>query len=231
MKRFVLAGVAVLAVAATVGSASAADLGRRQAMPTKAPEYVVPYNWTGFYVGINGGAGFGRSAWSNGLGSTSFNTSGGLVGGTLGYNWQMPNSVVVGLEGDIDWTNLRGSATGGACGATGCDTRNDWLGTARGRIGYAFNRFMPYVTGGAAFGDIKSQPAGLTGQSTTRAGWAVGGGGELAIAGPWTAKLEYLYVDLGSANCGVGNCAPAAAGSTSVDFRSSLVRGGLNYRF
>ena len=99
-----------------------------------------------------------------------------------------------GLEGDIDWSNIRGSA---ACGGLSCETRNNWLGTARGRLGYAADRFMPYVTGGAAFGDIKTSVAGVGDASTTKAGWTLGGGVEAAIAGPWTAKIEYLYVDLG----------------------------------
>ena len=189
------------------------------------------YNWTGFYVGINGGGGFGHSNWSNAFGSTGLNTTGGVVGGTIGYNWQTPNDIVFGLEGDMDWSNIRGSSTSATCGGVSCDTRNDWLGTARGRIGYAFDRFMPFVTGGAAFGDIKTSAAGFAGQTTTRAGWALGGGGEFAVAGPWTAKVEYLYVDLGSPSCAAGNCAPVAAGATSTDFHTSLVRGGLNYRF
>jgi outer membrane immunogenic protein len=127
MKQFLLAGVGLLALG--VASASAADLPRQ--MPAKAPAYVVQplYNWTGFYVGINGGGGFGSSNFSSPFG-TSFNTSGGLVGGTLGYNWQM-NQFVFGLEGDIDWSNIRGSS---ACGGTSCSTRNDWLATLRGRL-------------------------------------------------------------------------------------------------
>ncbi len=231
MKRLVVAAVGALALVSMMGAANAADLGRRQAMPVKAPVYVPPYSWTGFYVGINGGGGFGHSTWSNAFGANDFNTSGGLVGGTIGYNYQV-GPAVFGLEGDLDWSNNRGSTNAiGACTTTSCETRNDWLGTARGRIGYAFNRFMPYVTGGAAFGDIKANAAGFPGQTTTQAGYALGGGGEFAVAGPWTAKVEYLYVDLGKANCAVGNCAPAAAGSTDVNFHANLVRAGLNYRF
>ena len=122
-------------------------------MPAKAPAYIAPiYNWTGFYVGINGGGGWGGSEFSAPFSTGSFDTSGGLVGGTIGYNWQM-NQFVFGLEGDIDWSNIRGSA---ACAGTTCEARNDWLSTVRGRFGYAFDRFMPYVTGGAAFGNIKT---------------------------------------------------------------------------
>ncbi len=193
MKRLVLAGLGALAVVTMMGAANAADLPRRHAMPAKAPAYEAPYNWTGFYVGINGGGGFGRSDFSAPFPTGSFDTSGALVGGTIGYNIQM-GQTVFGLEGDIDWSNIRGSA---ACAGTTCETRNNWLGTVRGRLGYAFNRFMPYVTGGLAVGDIKSSIAGVGDAEETKTGWTVGGGVEAAIAGPWTAKVEYLYVDLG----------------------------------
>jgi len=225
MKRVVLAGIGALAVMTMMGAANAADIQRRQAMPAKAPAYVAAYNWTGLYVGVNGGGGFGNSTWSGPTGTSGFNTTGGVVGGTIGYNYQM-NQAVFGLEGDIDWSNIHGNTTTAPC-TTSCETRNSWLSTARGRIGYAFDRFMPFVTGGAAFGDIKTSPAGFAGDRDTRAGWTLGGGLEAALAGPWTTKVEYLYVDLGKANCPVGSCAV----STNVNFHTNLVRAGLNYRF
>src|SRR5665811_1945669 len=157
MKKILLASVGLIALG--VASASAADIQRGQAMPARAPVYVAPaYNWTGFYVGINGGGGWGHSDWSNPSGTADAKLSGSLVGGTLGYNYQV-GQAVFGLEGDIDWSNIRGTAT---CGVTfSCTTRDSWLGTARGRIGYAFDRFLPFVTGGAAFGDIKNSVAGV----------------------------------------------------------------------
>ena len=220
MKKLVLAGVAVVALGAT--SATAADIQRRQ-MPTKAPVYVPapPYSWTGFYIGINGGGGFGRSDFSSPFPSGSFNTSGGLAGGTLGYNWQM-GQVVFGLEGDADWSGIRHSSVCGAAVITTCETRNDWLGTARGRLGYAFDRFLPYVTGGIAAGDIKTSIAGVGSARDTKAGWTAGGGIEAALAGPWTAKVEYLYVDLGRGGSILGS---------DSKFTTNIVRAGLNYRF
>ncbi|HEY4141011.1 MAG TPA: porin family protein, partial [Pseudolabrys sp.] len=138
MKRLVLASVSALALVSTFGAANAADISRRQTMPVKAPIYAPIYNWTGAYVGINGGGGWGRSDTSAPFASGGFDTSGGVVGGTIGYNWQA-GQTVFGVEGDIDWSNIRGSAT---CGVGfSCETKNSWLATARGRVGYAFDRF------------------------------------------------------------------------------------------
>jgi outer membrane immunogenic protein len=225
MKRVFIAAAAVLAVATTMTAASAADMAHRR-MPVKAPAYVEEtYNWTGFYAGINGGYGFGNSAWSAATGTSSFDTSGGLVGGTVGYNRQM-GAIVLGLEGDIDASWIKGTTAGAPC-TTSCETSNSWLGTARGRVGYAFNRVLPYVTGGAAFGDIKATPAGFGGVHDTNIGWTAGAGVEVTLAGRWSAKAEYLYADLGDTNCAAGRCAV----STNADFTTNIVRGGVNYHF
>jgi outer membrane immunogenic protein len=184
--------------------------------PVKAPAYVPGYTWTGFYVGINGGYGWGRSTWDSF--GTNTDPSGGLVGLTAGYNWQT-GPWVFGLEGDIDWSDIKGTSVG-------LETKNNWLGTARGRLGYAFaNRVMPYVTGGAAFGDIRATQFGVGTVHDTNVGWTVGAGVETAIAGNWTAKLEYLYADLGDVNCTA--CVPTA----NVNFRTHIVRAGVNVRF
>lgn len=220
MRRVLFTALSFIAITAT--TALAADLPRGMP-PTKAPAFVPGFSWTGFYAGINGGYGFGRSSW-DGV-STDTDVNGGLVGLTVGYNWQT-GPWVFGLEGDIDWTHLRGSFTNAACPA-GCETRNNWLGTARGRIGYAFDRVMPYVTGGAAFGDVEARPNLFGGVSDTNVGWTAGGGIEAAVFSNLTAKLEYLYVDLGSLGCTIGTCGLA----TNVDFRTSIVRGGLNWKF
>jgi outer membrane immunogenic protein len=218
MRRILLATIGLLGLAAT--NAVAADLPR--GMPTKAPAVFAPgYSWTGFYLGVNGGGAFGRSDW-NGFGDTD--VSGGLVGVTAGYNWQS-GQWVLGLEGDIDWANIKGDFTNAAC-PTGCETKIGWLGTARGRLGYAFDRVMPYITGGAAFGDVKATQFGVGSVSDTNVGWTAGAGVEWAVMANWTAKLEYLYVDLGDVSCAA--CLPAAS---NVDFRSHLVRAGLNFRF
>jgi len=225
MKRMLLAGALALASAL---AANAADIPRAPAPVVKAP-VVAPltvYDWTGFYIGINGGGGWGRSSF-DGLTGTggSFNTSGWLAGGTAGYNLQYGHAVF-GVEGDIDWTNINGSAP---CvgGAATCQTTADWLGTARGRLGYAFDRFLPFVTGGLAVGNVNANVPGFGSASNTNVGWTVGGGLEYALGRNWSAKAEYLHVDLGSVNCGT-----ACTGTASnADFTSNLVRGGLNFKF
>jgi outer membrane immunogenic protein len=218
MKRLFVAGAALFALA---GVAAAADLPPAPQSYYKAPPYMPVYTWTGFYLGINGGGALGSSKWDT---AGSFNTSGGLVGGTIGYNYQISH-VVLGVEGDMDWASISGTTTNAGCPA-GCKTSDSWLSTVRGRAGYAFDRFLPYVTGGAAFGDIRANTAGLT-TTTTNVGWTVGAGLEFAIAGNWTAKAEYLYVDLGKFNCGL-NC---GAATDNVSFKTNLIRAGVNYRF
>ncbi len=226
MKRMFLASVSALAVVIVLSTANAADLGRRH-MPVKAPTYTAPgFNWTGFYIGINGGGAWGRSDWTNPLASTGdFNVSGGLVGGTFGYNWQA-GRIVYGLEGDIDWSGVKGTGDATACAPIGCDLKNNWLGTARGRIGYAFERVLPYVTGGLAVGDVKASTS-LGSASETKAGWTAGAGLEAAITGPLTAKIEYLYADLGKITCLAAVCTVG----TDVDYHANIVRAGLNYHF
>jgi outer membrane immunogenic protein len=220
MKRVVLACVGIAALG---GAAAAADLPPAGGAPYyKAPAVYAPpaYTWSGFYLGINGGGAWGTSSWTT---PGSFDTSGGFVGGTIGYNYQM-DQAVLGVEGDIDWADINGSAS---CSTGSCKTNDNWLATVRGRLGYAADRFMPYVTGGLAVGDIQAAAPGFPGGSVTNAGWTAGGGIEFALPGHWSAKAEYLYVDLGNFSCGI------SCGSTAqtVSFTANLFRGGINYRF
>ena len=228
MKRIVLACLGFAATAALAGSASAADLQRRNPPPYNPPPavpyYSPVYNWTGLYVGINAGAGWGSSNWDS-LGSIDL--KGGMVGGTAGYNWQ-GGPWVLGVEGDIDWSGIDGNSTNTLLCPLGCRTANSWLGTVRGRVGYGFDRIMPYLTAGIAFGNIKASSPGFAGVSETHAGWTVGAGLEVALLGRWTAKAEYLYVDLGEDKCGL-NCGFQAV--DNVNFKTHILRGGLNYRF
>ena len=211
MKRILSSTIAIAALLGLAGHASAADMSARP-MVTKAPAYVAPYyNWTGAYIGINGGGGWGSSA--------NIDTSGGFVGGTLGYNWQS-GQAVFGIETDLAWSGISGSGTIGAVPVT---AGSDWFGTVRGRVGYAWDRTMLFASGGLAYGNVNARSP-FQSVDTTNAGWALGGGVEFALAGPWTAKVEYLHIDL-------GNTTLLTPGSTSVDYSADLVRAGLNYRF
>jgi outer membrane immunogenic protein len=222
MKRVVTASLGVSALLAGMGLAAAADLGRRYDPPARAPIYATGYTWTGFYVGINGGGGWGRSTWDA---IDTFDVSGGLIGGTIGHNWQF-GPAVVGVEGDLDWSGIKETTT--TLCPLGCETRNSWLATVRGRLGYAFDRVLPFITGGLAVGDITATTPLLPGGSISTAGWTVGAGLEFAVVSNVTIKAEYLYVDLGDFNCGL-NCGLAPTGN--VSFYTNVGRAGLNVRF
>ncbi|HJT31946.1 MAG TPA: outer membrane beta-barrel protein [Pirellulales bacterium] len=142
--------------------ALAADLPPPPPPPPAAPAYVPApvYNWSGFYFGLNGGYGFGSSKWSTGTLSTgTFDTSGGLIGPTIGANFQT-GQFVFGVEGDLDWVTLSGRTSSAPCPTT-CQTTNNYVATARGRVGWAFDRFLVFGTGGVAFSDIKGNVTGV----------------------------------------------------------------------
>jgi outer membrane immunogenic protein len=246
MKRMLLAGAIALSAAVP---ALAADLP--VAPPAQAPAAYVPvvapvYNWTGVYIGINGGYAFGDTNWSPAgfTGTGNFDTNGGVAGGTAGINFQM-GQFVLGFEGDFDWSGISGSTTNttatisGICGpgflACTYQTSNDWLGTFRGRVGYAFDRVMVFATGGGAVGDVKAtftnpNAGGVSGGTdTTEFGWTIGGGVEAALTDNLTAKVEYLYVNLQDGNCISTICQVVPA--VPVSFEASLVRAGLNFKF
>jgi len=235
MNRSLCFGIAIASVITTAMSVQAADLGARSNPPSfyKAPAQL-PFSWTGLYAGVNGGYAWGQSSWSDptvGADSGRFNTSGGLVGGQLGYNWQT-GALVLGIETDADWMNVKGSSAGvgGVCAADGggqCQTQQTWLGTTRARVGYAFDRWLPYVTGGVAYGNIQAvQPTGTT--FKTNVGWTAGGGLEYGFDRNWSAKVEYLHIDLGT-----HTFMSSASGTSTlaVPVTNELVRAGVNYHW
>jgi len=208
-----------------------------------------PYNWTGAYVGIAGGVGWGHSKQTDPgvpcdffdtcvvvtapIGDGSYTVNGGVIGGTLGYNWQQ-GPWVFGVEGDYSWADISGSSN--TCGANtpvphACGTKLESLGTFRGRIGYAMGatgNWLPYVTGGLAVGELKAWDAlSPSSGSDFRAGWTVGAGVEVGFERNWTFKLEYLYVDLGSSQ--MFNI--VAGVPETVSFTANIVRAGINYKF
>jgi outer membrane immunogenic protein len=233
VKKFI-AVVTAIAAFGFVNTASAAD------MPTKAPmaaPLAVAYNWTGLYVGVQGGYGWGNSVqfFTAGAGGSTarFNTNGWVGGGTLGYNWQF-QQWVLGLETDFSGSHINGStiSTGTYGCGTGCSTNVNAFGTLRGRLGMAFNNVLIYGTGGLAYASIQS---GLNGGSATnwRTGWTAGAGAEYGITRNWSAKLEWIYVNISSYQwTNATNVNFACTGlNCSTDAKFSVLRLGVNYRF
>ena len=192
------------------------------------------YDWTGFYVGINGGGAFGSVPWNSvpNLVTGSQSMSGGLAGGTAGYNLQTGEPYVFGVEADLDWADMKATTAPAACAGQGgsgiCELRDPLFATTRLRFGYAFDRFLPYVTGGVAIAwlkaDIVGQPFGQA--PSTQLGWTAGAGLEYAITDALRAKVEYLHADVNGFSCD----APCGGGPVSFKFNTNVIRAGLNYR-
>ena len=208
MSKLAFAAVAVLL--AGVVSAEAADLPYRSRQPYTVNQPLNGYSWAGPYLG--GTLGY---EWGN-VSNSGAKPSGFVGGVTAGYNWQNGN-IVFGIEGDMQ-------------GSTADDRfanykfSNPWFGTVRGRVGYAMNNVLVYATGGLAFGSLETEStiSGLQ-QSKTSAGYTVGVGAEVGIYQNWTAKIEYLYVDLSR------NDYALTGTSNGLDF--GTVRLGVNYHF
>ncbi len=222
MKRFVLAGLGLVALFAV--PAAAADLPR-QAPAYKAPAYVASFNWTGFYLGLHGGYSWG--------GSRDIELRGGFIGGQLGYNWQGAGSPwVLGVEVDSAWADLgRTSSVSSGGVLVTATTDANYQGSLRARLGYAFApRTMAYVTGGLAWvrNEVTVTVAGggiVAGSSDRHTHWgaAIGAGVEHAFAPQLTGRIEYLYSGYGSKDYFVPGF--------GLNADSHALRVGVNYLF
>lgn len=212
MKSVLVSGALLGAMVAA--PAMAADLAKPQSYPVKAQVVAPPpvFSWTGFYIGANAGY-----AWGSGKGAADYyglSPDGWFGGGQVGYNYQFQNNVLIGVEADLQGSDISNSANG-------VNSKLDYFGTVRARLGYAYDRFLPYVTGGLAYGKNTINDLGYS-DSNTHVGWTVGGGLEYAITNNWTARAEYLYMDLGKKTYdNIGD-----AGITA-----STARLGVNYKF
>jgi outer membrane immunogenic protein len=195
------------------------------------PGFTIPSGPTG-PTGATGPTGPTFTAKANADGR--YNMNGGMFGGGLAYNWQFPAGWVFGIAGDFSGGRVSGSSN--VCGTLSptlhaCGTSMDSLGTVRGQLGYAFGptgNWLPYVTGGLAFGNVHAWDAFTPAAGTvTRAGWTVGAGVAVMVIPNWVVKLEYLHVDLGSAN--IFNVVPGVAETVSA--KADLVRLGLAFQF
>jgi outer membrane immunogenic protein len=219
--KFIGAGIAAAAILAAPHCARAPDLGG----PYRTPVYRAPaYNWSGFYVGANGGCGFGTADWVTPSPST-FKTTGFVVGGTLGYNYQF-GSIVLGGEGDFDFSTIKGSDGNAVCAGPsgGCNTKMKYMATARARVGYAFDRYLPYLTGGAAYANFENSD--FASETKSKLGWVAGLGLEYSFVSTWLAKIEYLYAAFGTMNC-----ATCTAPEQDINYKQHLIRLGVNYGF
>jgi outer membrane immunogenic protein len=175
---------------------------------TKAPTKIDPaYDWTGFYLGVEGGGGWSkdRRTYIPAPGITDEGLSGGLAGGVIGYNWQLPgNQFLLGVEGSFDWADLKGSA---ACPnpAYSCAEKINQLYSGTARIGYFWGNLLLYAKGGYAWTQVDYHSTFLAlpgpfdgGGNVNRDGWVVGGGMEYMFAPSWSTKVEYDYYDFGS---------------------------------
>jgi|SRR5581483_2330926 len=207
MNKIAVAAVTLVAAIWT-SSTQAADLPYGSRAPYTVSQPLNMYSWAGPYLG-------GNLGWAWGTVDNNPTRPSGFVGGAqAGYNFQT-GPWVFGIEGDLQ-------ATGASDTFAPWKFSNPWFGTVRGRAGYALNNILVYGTAGLAFGELSGQTFGLT-ETHTNAGWAAGLGAEFGFAPNWSAKVEYLYVDLNDSNfviTGVQN-----------GYRFGLLRAGINYHF
>jgi outer membrane immunogenic protein len=249
MRRLIAASVGIVAlVPAGVQAADLPPPATGPAVYTPPAAYRTVANWGGFYLGINGGVNLARDQSTFSFGGVPFASSdtalfGAVGGGQAGYNWQS-GALVLGAEADFDWSNAKGSISAqcavAVCGPGATATLEhdvDWFGTARARVGYAADGWLAYATGGYAYGRVALKGTATAGglsasltQDATPGGWTIGAGTELALGPNWSARLEYLYVDLGTVNYTIA--VPGAPSLTdSARVQMNVVRAGVNYRF
>jgi outer membrane immunogenic protein len=225
-----LLGLTLTSVVA-LASANAADMYPAPAGGGYKDTPYVGVNWSGLYVGVNGGG-----AWNATHSDDLVDPTGGFGGGQIGYNWQgawHPN-LVLGIEADFqggDISDSKSVCAGGACASAKSEL--EWFGTVRGRLGYAFDRALIYGTGGFAYGSVKNSASinipGLISasgsRSETQTGWVAGGGIEYKLAPSWSAKAEYQFLSLDASSPEFARLGFADGGNSEVH----TFRIGVNY--
>jgi outer membrane immunogenic protein len=247
MKRILLGTIGLVALGLSA-PAFAADLPARAPAYTKAPAIVAPiYDWSGFYVGLNGGGASDRDCFTltsvagvaiaNRPSEGCHSATGGLVGGQVGYRWQTANWVL-GLEAQGDWANLKGSNSSLTATIPYINqTKVDAIGLFTGQVGYAWNNVLLYLKGGAAVTDNKDTSfftatgVQFNAASETRWGGAVGGGIEIGFAPNWSVGVEYDHLFMGNHNVTFpqSNIAVGRSDNIRQDVDMGTVR--INYRF
>jgi outer membrane immunogenic protein len=242
MKKFLLGAVGLVALSMSA-PASAADLAARPY--TKAPPMVAAiYDWTGFYIGANGGWGSSRKCWDLTTAAGAFignegchDATGGTAGGQIGYRWQSA-AFVFGLEAQGNWADFRGRNTSLFAAVNTNESKVDAFGLFTGQIGWAFNTALLYVKGGAAvtsdrYRSFTTAAGVLNGTSgdDTRWGGTVGVGLEYAFAPNWSAGIEYDHLFLGNRTTGIVTPAGALFATDRIRQDVDLVTVRVNYRW
>jgi len=229
MKRWIAVFGLILIMATSGAPVIAADLGGKNKMSMKDEmSYALPFSWAGGYAGLHIGYGWAdidaRSGPLAGFDqSYSYDSDGFLGGGHVGFNFQK-QSIVYGLEADLDLTDFNKTSTG-SLGDTH-KTSIDWMGSIRGRVGFASGRNLYYVTGGWAFADVNIRSeSGAISNSDTLHGWTIGGGMERSISNNMTARLEYRYTDLGATSDN------DAGLKDKTDIATHAIRAGVSFKF
>ena len=230
-----------------LSTAGAADLTYEPAPVAPAIE---AFNWTGFYVGVHGGYGWGHTQDTHNPNAFGQTLTGGFGGAQIGYNYQLQNNIVLGAEADIAYSGV-GKDWGGSNQFDPYygEDKIDWSGTIRARVGYSADRFMPYLTGGLAWANVDHKlgcdrnrvavtiggcnAAFETSKSDTAWGWTVGAGVEYAVTNNVTVKAEYLYTDLGKNDVTLVdvNYPTNPVNNREFDTSYNSVKLGLNYKF
>ena len=228
MKRQLFAFASATLFACSI--ANAADLGLRKAPLAPAPVS----SWTGLYIGVHAGTGWGttESEFTNFAFPISQTQSNGFLGGVqAGYNLQLSPAVVIGVEGDISGTGIKGTSPCLVFGA--CSTDHDWIATVAGRFGVTYDRALFYVKGGVAWAQTTyTGTFNFFGRSVTtsvdetRLGALFGTGIEYAFLPGWSAKFEYNYIDFGKDDFSFGG----GVNNVAIQEKTHLVKAGLNYR-
>jgi outer membrane immunogenic protein len=253
MRNWLLVSTALAAVM-FASAAPAADMRVKAVKPP--PVVAAPFSWSGFYIGVHAGVGWGKNEWSDFFDplnptnrvsghDTDYRVQGTIAGGQIGFNWQV-NWAVFGFEADASWAHIDGSgigpAFGGSCLQQGdpCRSKIDSLGTITGRFGVAFDRTLVYAKGGAAWVN-QEHTAGFTTDpflnwsgttSKTLWGWTIGGGVEFAFSPNWSGKIEYNYIDLDDEQFTFTFSPPQFFGAAGTLHQSlHTLKLGVNYRF
>jgi outer membrane immunogenic protein len=222
------------------GGVDAADLSF-PVPALRAASLAVNTNWTGLFIGAEGGQGWGTDQlfFPGPLSRTSrFDTSGGSAGATIGYHFQLPvSNWVFGIEGNLDWTDIKGT-TPCPVATFSCSTKLDGLATGTGRIGYAWSNFLVYGKGGFAWGRDRAWGTSATGvvvertAQVDRIGYVVGAGIEYMFAPNWAAKLEYNHIKFDSTTVAARTPGGTFIENIELSGRSlDMVKGGVNYHF